>query len=97
MIHIKHPSIEQLPALAQLFDAYRVFYKKTSNVEGAITFLHERIEQKESVVFVAEMDRELAGFTQLYPIFLRQIWLACGSSMTCLFTQKSARKVLESF
>ena len=97
MIHIKHPSIEQLPALAQLFDAYRVFYKKTSDVEGAITFLHERIEQKESVVFVAEMDGELVGFTQLYPFFLRRIWLVCGSSMTCLFTQKSARKVLESF
>ena len=79
MIHIKHPSIEQLPALAQLFDAYRVFYKKTSDVEGAITFLHERIEQKESVVFVAEMDGELVGFTQLYPLFsstnMARMWL----------------------
>ena len=28
MIHIKHPSIEQLPALAQLFDAYSVFIRK---------------------------------------------------------------------
>ena len=28
MIHIKHPSIEQLPALAKIFDAYRVFIRK---------------------------------------------------------------------
>ena len=79
MIHIKHPNIEQLPALAQLFDAYRVFYKKKSDVEGAISFLHERIERKESVLFIAELDGELVGFIQLYPLFsstsMARMWL----------------------
>lgn len=79
MIHIKHPSIEQLPALAKIFDAYRVFYKKKSNEVAAMAFLRERIEQKESVLFVAEMKDELVGFTQLYPLFsstnMARMWL----------------------
>jgi len=79
MIHIKHPSIEQLPALAKIFDAYRVFYKKKSNEVAAMAFLRERIEQKESVLFVAEIKGELVGFTQLYPLFsstnMARMWL----------------------
>ena len=35
MIHIKHPTKEQLPVLAKLFDAYRVFYRKVSDLQGA--------------------------------------------------------------
>ena len=79
MIHIKHPSLDQLPALAQLFDAYRVFYRKKTDLDGAITFITERFERKESVLFVAEIDQKLVGFTQLYPLFsstkMAKIWL----------------------
>ena len=43
-------SIAQLDALALLFDAYRVFYRKKSDVKGAKDFLKARIEQKQSVI-----------------------------------------------
>ena len=44
-----------------------------------MAFLRERIEQKESVLFVAEIKGELVGFTQLYPLFsstnMARMWL----------------------
>ena len=46
-----------------------MFYKKESNLEGAKHFLSERMQQKESIIFVALMEEKLVGFTQLYPLF----------------------------
>lgn len=79
MIEIKRPKKKDLPAVATLFDAYRVFYRKTSDLEGAKRFLSERIENEESIIFVAQLDQKLVGFTQLYPLFsstrMARIWL----------------------
>ena len=79
MIQIKRAHQGHLNELAQLFDAYRVFYRKESNLEGAKRFLSERIQQKESVIFVALLEEKLVGFTQLYPLFsstnMMPIWL----------------------
>jgi GNAT superfamily N-acetyltransferase len=80
MINIKQATISDLDALAILFDQYRVFYKKSSDVVGAKKFLKERIEASESVLFVAFDDKEvITGFTQLYPLFsstrLKRLWL----------------------
>jgi ribosomal protein S18 acetylase RimI-like enzyme len=58
-----------LPALAGLFDAYRVFYQQPSDVAAATAFLRERDAAGDSTVFVAEDENdgaELVGFTQLY-------------------------------
>lgn len=72
-------SLAQLDALALLFDAYRVFYRKKSDVKGAKHFLKARMEQKQSVIFVAEVDGKPVGFTQLYPLFsstnMAPLWL----------------------
>lgn len=79
MIHIRTPQIEDLPALAKLFDAYRVFYHKKTDLKGATAFLNERITQQESVLFIAEIETEIVGFTQSYPLFsstnMRRSWL----------------------
>jgi ribosomal protein S18 acetylase RimI-like enzyme len=56
-----------LDALAPLFDAYRRFYEQPGDVALASDFLHDRLERGESVIFVAEADRQLLGFCQLYP------------------------------
>ncbi len=70
---------DHLPALANLFDAYRVWYRMPSDEEGAYAFLKARMENNESVVFAAESDGELCGFTQLYPLFsstrMKRLWL----------------------
>ena len=52
-----------------LFDKYRVFYKQPSDMETAKRFIEERVNNSESVIFVAldtGTNRPI-GFTQLYP------------------------------
>ena len=61
--------IEHLNLVAPLFDAYRQFYGQSKNLALAESFLQERIEQKESIIFVAMEGGEAIGFTQLYPSF----------------------------
>ena len=80
MITIRQLAQEDLPALVTLFDAYRVWYGQPSSLHGAKTFLKERINRKESIVFGAlDTGDQLVGFTQLYPLFsstrMGRIWL----------------------
>lgn len=68
-----------LEQLVPLFDAYRVFYRKPSDVEGARQFLSERLRKGESEILVAEEDGALRGFVQMYPLFsstrMQKLWL----------------------
>jgi ribosomal protein S18 acetylase RimI-like enzyme len=73
-------SLTDIEHVSRLFDAYRIFYKKESDIQGAKKFLLERVENKESEIFVAENDNnQLVGFVQLYPIFsstrMKRLWL----------------------
>lgn len=61
--------IEHVEVVALLFDAYRQYYGQDADLEGAKKFLSERINQNESVIFVAFKDGQALGFTQLYPAF----------------------------
>ncbi len=71
--------LSDLPQLAELFDQYRIFYHKTSDIPSATNFLQERLENKDSEIFVAEENGILTGFVQLYPIFsstrMQRYWL----------------------
>ena len=62
-------NIDHLEEVASLFDAYRVFYKQTSDIESVKKFLGERIMNNESIIYLAYEDKEAVGFTQLYPLF----------------------------
>ena len=55
--------------VAPLFDAYRQFYQRPSDLALARAFLAERLDREESVIFVAERDGRAVGFVQLYPLF----------------------------
>jgi len=72
-------TIQDLEQLSKLFDQYRIFYHKDSDIPAAKQFLKERIENKDSEIFVAENEGELTGFVQLYPLFsstrMRCYWL----------------------
>lgn len=77
---IRPANKKDLNALALLFDAYRVFYKRASDIDAAKAFLAERLENKDSELFIAENeDQILVGFTQLYPLFsstrMKRTWL----------------------
>ena len=65
--------------LAVLFDAYRVFYEKESDLNEAKKFLFDRIANKESWIIVAMEEDYMVGFVQLYPLFsstrMKKLWL----------------------
>ena len=79
MIEVKKATLDDLEELAPLFDGYRIFYEKSSDLEGANAFLKERIEKNESQVFIAYSDGLACGFVQLYPLFsstrMQRLWL----------------------
>lgn len=51
-----------------LFNEYRMFYKQESDIGLAESFIKNRLENNESVVFAALEDDKVVGFTQLYPL-----------------------------
>jgi GNAT superfamily N-acetyltransferase len=79
MNNTRKATINDLSQLAELFDQYRVFYHKDSDIPAAENFLKERIEHKDSEIFVAESEGKLVGFVQLYPLFsstrMKRYWL----------------------
>jgi ribosomal protein S18 acetylase RimI-like enzyme len=60
-------TLDNLNDLVGLFDQYRIFYKKDSDLEGAEKFLSERIKNQESVIYIYYDKNIPVGFTQLYP------------------------------
>lgn len=78
---------------AKLFNDYRQFYNQDNNLEGCIQFLTERIEKKESVIFLAypSAHEQASGFIQLYPSYtsvgLGRIWI-----INDLYVAENARR-----
>jgi len=68
---VKQADIQDLDAIAILFNEYRMFYKQESDLKGARSFLFDRFEHMESIIFAARDNESdaLIGFTQLYPSF----------------------------
>jgi len=62
-------NIEHLDDVVPLFNAYRIFYKQSSDLKSAKIFLKDRILNNESIIYMAYVDKEAVGFTQLYPLF----------------------------
>ena len=78
-IEIHKASTEDANILAPLFDSYRSFYKQTPDVDGAMNFIKERLQQNESVIFISFIKDTAVGFVQLYPVFssvgMKRAWL----------------------
>jgi len=68
---VAQATLRDLDDLVLLFDRYRVFYQQPSNLEGARSFIFERFNHAESVIFIARNNSngQAAGFAQLYPTF----------------------------
>ena len=69
MISVRQAAVEDLDAVAVLFDAYRQFYRQKGDLEGARAFLLDRFANLQSVIFIATGNGKVVGFTQLYPSF----------------------------
>ncbi len=68
-LEVRQATVADLSFLVPLFDAYRQFSRQPSEPERARNFLLERMEQDQSVIFVAFDNASPIGFTQLYPSF----------------------------
>ncbi len=66
---VDRATLDDLDALAPLFDGYRQFYEQSSDIQRAHDWLKARIGQNESVVLLARHDGAPAGFVQLYPMY----------------------------
>lgn len=79
MHQVRKALLTDLDQLSVLFDDYRVFYEKSSDVPAAREFLKSRLMQGDSEIFVAVDGNSLAGFVQLYPLFsstrMKRLWL----------------------
>jgi len=78
-MEIRKASVEDAAIVALLFDSYRSFYKQAPDVDAAFNFIKERLQQNESVIFIAFIKDNAVGFVQLYPIFtsvgMKRAWL----------------------
>jgi GNAT superfamily N-acetyltransferase len=68
-ISVRQAVLADLQVIAPLFDGYRQFYGRASDVGAAEAFLRERFDHGESIVFLAHAAQAPVGFTQLYPSF----------------------------
>jgi GNAT superfamily N-acetyltransferase len=82
----------QINQLIPLFDRYRVFYEQKSNPKAARTFLKERFNKKDSIIFIALDSAGMGlGFTQLYPSF-SSVSMQRTYILNDLFVASEARK-----
>jgi ribosomal protein S18 acetylase RimI-like enzyme len=93
-VFISRATMADAQAIAPLFDGYRQFYGKQSDLDRAHWFISERLLRGESIIFVASVAQVhgFAGFTQLYPTFTSvntaRIW-----HLNDLFVAPNARRL----
>ena len=66
---LRRATMDDVDAIAPLFDRYRMFYQQPSDEALAHRFIGERQQRGESVIFLAEIGGKAIGFTQLFPSF----------------------------
>ena len=66
---VRRATLEDVGAIAPLFNQYRMFYHQPSDEPLAQRFIAERLQRGESVIFIAEVGGNTIGFTQLFPSF----------------------------
>lgn len=92
MPNIRLAVLNDTEPLSQLFDLYRQFYEQTADIALATQFITERINKRESVIFVAENEtKQLIGFCQIYPSFCSVAAAKIGV-LYDLFVDSSTRK-----
>ncbi len=76
---VRRATIDDLQAVVELFDLYRIFYAQSSDIPSAEAFLEERFEREDSVIFLALDGENPVGFVQLFPSFssvsMERVWI----------------------
>jgi GNAT superfamily N-acetyltransferase len=90
---VRRATVADVTLIAPLFDAYRQFYRASSDLDLARTFIRERLEKSESIIFIALLaDGTAAGFTQLFPTF-SSVSAAPILTLNDLFVGQIARRL----
>lgn len=86
---VEASDIEQLIILMTEF---RMFYNQEPYQDELRTFIRNRINNKDSEIFVAVIDDKLVGYTQLFPSFstinLCKIWILNDLYISATFRRK---------
>ncbi|MDO9105921.1 MAG: GNAT family N-acetyltransferase [Methylovulum sp.] len=90
-LSVRQAVLSDLDALAFLFDNYRQFYGKVSDLGAARSFLLDRFNHGESVLFIAENNATAIGFVQMYPSF-SSVSLARTFVLNYLFVDAQYRR-----
>lgn len=76
---IKKATLTDLETVARLFDLYRVFYRQASDHERSKQFIHDRLKNEQSHIFMVYIENKAVGFVQLYELYhyikLEKQWL----------------------
>jgi ribosomal protein S18 acetylase RimI-like enzyme len=90
-ITVRQAALSDVEALCLLFDSYRQFYGRNSDISAAREFLLARFNHGESVLFIAHEGATPVGFTQLYPSF-SSVSLARVFVLNDLYVSEQARR-----
>ncbi|MBC8397112.1 GNAT family N-acetyltransferase [Flavobacteriaceae bacterium] len=97
-MNIREVKTSDLDQLSILFNSYRIFYGKESNIDISKKFLESRISNKDSKMFICEVNNILTGFVQLYPLFssvrVSKYWLLNDLFIDSEFRGKGYSKLL---
>jgi ribosomal protein S18 acetylase RimI-like enzyme len=90
-VTVRQAVLSDIPELTVLFDQYREFQGRASDLPAARAFLQARFQHGESVVFIARQGQVAVGFAQLYPSY-SSVSLARVLILNDLYVQESARR-----
>ncbi len=68
-LQIKIAQPDDFEKIGEVFNLYRQFYEKESNIEACKKYIHERLINNEAQIFYIENEKECMGITQLYTTF----------------------------
>ena len=68
-LQIKIVQPDDFEKIGEVFNLYRQFYEKESNIEACKNYIHERLINNEAQIFYIENEKECMGITQLYTTF----------------------------
>ena len=68
-VTVRQAVLTDLEVIADLFNEYRQFQGKATDLSACRAFLHDRFNHGESTVFIGTVGDQPVGFAPLYPSF----------------------------
>lgn len=92
MMTIRRAELADIDAVTSVFMEYLAFQSQTHTRQVAQEFLHARLTQNQSVIYIAENGGVLVGMAQVYPVF-SSVSLAPAWILNDLYVTESARGI----